>query len=191
MGFQERGLFVTFLLAATMLAPPISAGSLYAWRSEDGVYSYTDDHNAVPERYRDAVAVSESEGLADYARLTVQVASRSAEHGKRLQERLHALREDRKRAVEGPVAKDATFQRGGAVVSLGSAGPGQPRVELSAADPATHQPLVIEPLITRRHGDSHTRRSTVIRQGDRTLVIVKGERHHRSPTNDVIDERDL
>ena len=191
MGFQKRGLFFALLLAATFLAPPISAGSLYAWRSEDGVYSFTDDQNAIPERYRDAADVSESTGLVDYPRLTVQVASRSAEQGKRRQERLQALRDDSKRALEGRAQPDLASQRGGAVVSLGSAGPGQPRIELPAADPVTHEPLIIEALITKRPGDSHTRRSTVIRQGDRTLVIMKGERHHRNPSRDVIDERDL
>jgi len=192
MGFQERGLLFTFLLTAVVWAPPAAAGSLYAWRSEDGVYSYTDDRNAIPERYRDSVVVSESKGLEGYARFTAQVGSdRAAGYSERLRARLQVLREGRKQAVEGRDVEEPSVQPGGAVVSLGSAGPGQPRVELSAADPSTHAPLIIEPLITRRPGDSHTRRTTVIRQGDRTLVVVKGERHHRNPSDDVIDERDL
>lgn len=191
MGFSERGLFFALVLGATLLAPPVSAGSIYGWRNEDGVHAYTDDERAIPERYRNSVVVSKSRGLVGYERLTVQKGSRGADHGKRIQERLQALREDHARALENAGAAQAVSAPGGAVVSLGSAGLGQPRVELSAADPATLEPLVIESLITRRHGDLHTRRSTVIRQGERTLVIVKGERHHRSPSRDVIDERDL
>ena len=191
MGVRERGFFFAGSLAATLLALPAFAGSLYAWRSEDGVYSYTDDQNAVPERYRDAAKLSESKSLEDYDRFTVQVGSSGPGHEERLRERLHALREASEQRVAPAPTQEPAARQGGATVSLGSAGPGQPRVELSAADPNTHEPIVIEPLITRRPGDSHTRRSTVIRQGDRTLVIVKGDRHQRSPTSDVIDERDL
>ena len=191
MGVQERGIFFTVSHAATLLALPALAGSLYAWRGEDGVYAYTDDWNAVPERYRDSVKVSETRSLEDYDRFTVQVGSLGAGHEERVRERLHALRKAREQAAVPTLMQEAAAQQGGAVVSLGSAGPGQPRVELSAADPNTHEPIVIEPLITRRPGDSHTRRSTVIRQGDRTLVIVKGNRHQHNLSSDVIDERDL
>ena len=184
-------LLFTFLLTAVVWAPPAAAGSLYAWRSEDGVYAYTNDASAVPARYRDVVEVSESKGLSGFERLTVQDGSRSSANAKQLRARLLALREASEHAAEKRASAEVASQSGGAVISLGSAGPGQPRVELSAADPATHEPLVIEPLMTRRPGDSHTRRSTVIRQGDRTLVVMKGERHHRSPTADVFDERDL
>ena len=191
MEVRETGIFFAGSLAVMLLAAPAFAGSLYSWRSEDGVYSYTDDLNAVPERYQDSAAASESKSLEDYDRFTVQVGKPGPGHEERLRERLHALREASEKVAAAVPSRDAAAQQGGAVVSLGSAGPGQPRVELSAADPNTHEPIVIEPLITRRPGDSHTRRSTVIRQGDRTLVIVKGNLHQRSPTNDVIDERDL
>jgi hypothetical protein len=191
MGTRERGIIFAGLLAAALSALPAVAGSLYAWRSEDGVYSYTDDRNAVPERYRGSAQVSESKSLEDYDRFTVQVGSPGPGREARLHERLQALREANKQFVATASSQDAAAQQGAATVSLGSAGPGQPRVELSAADPNTHEPIVIEPLITRRPGDLHTRRSTVIRQGDRTLVIVKGDRRQRSPTSDVIDERDL
>lgn len=191
MVLQERGFWIACWLAATLVAPPVAAGSLYAWRSEDGVYAYTNDANAVPTRYRDVVKVSEAKGLAGFERLTVQDSSRSAKNSKRLQDRLLALREANRQAAAKHSGALTASQSGNAVVSLGSAGPGQPRVELSAADPATHEPLVIEALMTRRPGDLQTRRSTVIRQGERTLVVMKGERHHRSPTADVFDERDL
>ncbi|MGI9591601.1 MAG: DUF4124 domain-containing protein, partial [Myxococcota bacterium] len=52
------GVWSLLLTAGLLLgsAAPASASEIYSWRTEDGGYSFTDDPNAIPARYRDQVA---------------------------------------------------------------------------------------------------------------------------------------
>ena len=40
----------------------------------------------------------------------------------------------------------------------------------------------------KRTGDFRTRRVTVIRQGDKTVAVVKGSPVHQNPSTDIYDE---
>ena len=49
-------------LLSSLLAAPIAA-DIIAYRTEDGVFAYTDDHDKVPARYaHDAVTVPDANG---------------------------------------------------------------------------------------------------------------------------------
>ena len=73
-------------------------------------------------------------------------------------------------------------------VATGS-GNNAPRVQFPA-DGATGEPLVLEPVLTKSTGDTRTRRATVVKQGGRTVAVLKGPRHNRGP-QDILDEEAL
>jgi hypothetical protein len=50
---------------------------------------------------------------------------------------------------------------------------------------------VIEPVLAKRSGDVVTRRVTVIRQGGRTIAVIKGNSHQYNPSTDIHDEEEL
>src|SRR5262245_55752282 len=79
-------------LVTAMLAAPIAA-DIIAYRTEDGVFAYTDDHDKVPARYAaDAVTVRDSK-LETYPRLTVEDTGAARAVSQRLEKRLDYLRQ--------------------------------------------------------------------------------------------------
>ena len=50
---------------------------------------------------------------------------------------------------------------------------------------------MVEPGLSKRSGDFRTRRITVVRQGERTLAIIKGAPHNFDPVSDILDEDEL
>ena len=81
-----------FAAVALSFAVPAVAGEIYSWRTEDGAYAFTDDAKAVPARYRDRVKIRETEGLADYDRLTAAEPGADNGYARRLADRLAHLR---------------------------------------------------------------------------------------------------
>ncbi len=51
-------------------------------------------------------------------------------------------------------------------------------------------PIVIETLYTRPNGGAVTRRSVVVRRGDKTLAVVM-PRSRETNVNEILDERDF
>jgi hypothetical protein len=167
------------------VAVPAQAGQMYAWTTEDGVYSYSDDLKKVPARYKGQVSVVLRKSLDDYKRYTPKDTDATVTYEQRLTARLDRLRSANvsEQAVAAPAATHAPSQ-----FSIATGRRGSPRVSLPTNG---NEPLVIERVNTRRMGDMVTSRATVVTQGDRTVAIVKGSRHHRNPNKDVVDERDL
>jgi len=139
-------------LAASLIAAPIAA-DIIAYRTDDGVFAYTDDHDKVPARYAaDAVTVRDTQ-LRTYPRLTVEDPA-SREVASRLEKRLDYLRQmNAASAPEREVAANSAAQN--AVISiptgptLGKDGRGipAPSIEVTANGGA---PIVVEPSSPRK-----------------------------------------
>ena len=168
-----------------ILASPAQAEPMYVWTTEDGVYSYSDDIKKVPARYKDQVTVASRKSLDDYKRFTPKDPVATGRYEQRLSARLDRLRAAN---TQGEVVTAAVATPAPSQFSIATGRRGSPRVSLPVN---SDEPMIIERLSTRRMGDMVTSRTTVVKQGDRTIAIVTGGRHHRNPNTDVVDERDL
>ena len=177
------------LVVAGALAAPVAAGAdIFAWRTEDGVFAYTDDRDNIPARYAgEAVAVRDRH-LGSYRRLTVEDSEATRAVASRLERRLDYLRQVN--APRAAHAAEATATAPGrTVVSVATGSPQVPTLDIVADEDAA--PIVVEPILTKESGKSRTRRATVVKQGDRTLAVVKGRSHHHNVNEDIHDEEKL
>ena len=172
------------LCALFFVGVATAAGAeIYAWRTEDGSYAYTDDPDQIPARYRKQATAQKPASLESYKRYTRQDDAASARYADRLERRLQALRDAN---VDRPAL--ARRESNGPGKLLVSAGDG------SAIEVPTDEaggPVVIDPGLTKRDGDMRTRRVTVVRQGDKTLAVIKGNPHNFDPIDSIQDEAAL
>jgi hypothetical protein len=187
--------------ASSLLAAPIAA-DIIAYRTEDGVFAYTDDHDKVPARYaHDAVTVRDA-NLQNYPRLTVEDTESARAVSSRLEKRLDYLRQvNAATAAEREVA--ATTATHNTVISIPTGmasgslnkntkfakNTSSPSIEVSAN--AADGPIVIEPILTKQDGRATTRRATVVKQGGKILAITKSRSRHVDVNSDIYDEDEL
>jgi len=175
-------------LSVAMAAPAAVSADVFAWRTEDGVYAYTDDRDSIPARYaEEAVSVRDAR-LRSYKRLTVEDTEASREVSTRLERRLEYLRR-LNTAAPVPQHDAATAASGRTVISLATGNAQVPTLDI--ASDAGADPVVVEPIITKQRGKAVTRGATLVKQGDRTLAIVKSRSHHYNVNDDIHDEDDL
>jgi hypothetical protein len=176
--------------AALVLAfAQAAVAEIYAWRTEDGGYAYTDDRDQIPARYREQAQALKRRSLESYERFTPQDAASAEDYAERLERRLQSLREANARsAVASTAAQPQAAPTGNLLVSTGGDNAPQIEVPMSASSSA---PVVVEPHLSKRSGDFRTRRTTVVRQGDRTIAILKGPPHNFDPVNGILDEDEL
>lgn len=181
-------------LASSLLAAPIAA-DVIAYRTEDGVFAYTDDREKVPARYAaDAVTVRDS-ALHTYPRLTLEDTPAARAVTSRLEKRLDYLRQlNAASAAEREVAANSAGQS--TVISiptgtLGKDGKGVAPPSIEVAANASDEPIIVEPILTKEDGRARTRRATIVKQGDRILAIMKGRSHHVDINSDIYDEDEL
>ena len=183
-------LFVVGVISALVwLAPlPARAGTVYSWRTDDGVYAFTDDREAIPARYRDGVRTRSSARLRHYDRYTPQVAGSGAAYTADLVARLEHLRAFN--AIEPPtrIAPGTAGIEGTAGTIRLSLGNDAPSIDIRADGEGP--PIVIETLYTRPDGGVVTRKSVVVRRGDKTLAVVM-PRSRETNVNEIVDERDF
>jgi hypothetical protein len=173
------------LICASILLgiAPMAGAEVYAWRTDDGGYAYTDDRDQIPARYRAQATAQQRAPLASYERYTRQDDEATAHYAERLARRLQALRAAN--AEPHPaVAAASAASPGTLMVSTGGENGSQIEVPMAAAGP----PVVIDPGLTKRDGDFRTRRVTVVRQGDRTIAVIKGPQHNFDPIDSIQDE---
>jgi len=180
------------LVSSLALAAPIAAAAdIFAYRTEDGVFAYTDDRDNVPARYAaDAVAVRDAR-LHAYPRLTIEDTSTARAVTSRMEKRLDYLRQmNAASAGEREVAAAAASATARpTIVSVATGNAQAPTIDI-ATDAGTG-PIVVEPLLTKQTNDARTRRATVVKQGDRTLAVLKGPRHNFDVNEDIHDEDEL
>src|SRR5512145_2766934 len=90
-GVSPRG----YALVAACLAlgmAQAAVAEIYAWRTDDGGYAYTDDKDQIPARYRAQAKALPSTSLASYERYTPQDPVAAARYAERLERRLATLR---------------------------------------------------------------------------------------------------
>jgi hypothetical protein len=181
-------------IASSLLAAPILA-DIIAYRTEDGVFAYTDDHDKVPARYAaDAVTVRDS-SLETYPRLTVEDSNTVRAVTERLEKRLDYLRQaNAASAAERHVAAAAAGSNTVLSIptgSFGSNGKGVFSPSLEIATNGNDAPIVVEPILTKETGRVRTRRATIVKQGDKILAVMKGHSHHVDVNSDIYDEDTL
>jgi hypothetical protein len=176
-------------LASSLLGAPIAA-DVIAYRTEDGVFAYTDDHDKVPARYSaDAVTVRDSK-LHSYPRLTIEDTDAARAVSARLEKRLDYLRQaNAASAAEREVAATATAKQTVISIPTSRAGANGPQIEIAAG--ASDAPIVVEPVHSQQDGRALTRRTTIVKQGDKILAVMKGVSHHFNASTDVYDENAL
>ena len=177
-------------LAAMALSTPAAAGSDYAYRTDEGAYAFTDDAKAIPEAYRAQAERRPLRSLRAYERLTPSDARATSDYAKRLDERLVYLRELNRPA---PTADAARAPRGTApAIALRTGGEGSPLLEITPVDGASSdEPVIVETLRAHPANRIVTRNNTVVRQGDRTLAIVRSRGREWNVTEDIHIESDL
>ena len=177
-------------LASSLLAAPIAA-DVIAYRTEDGVFAYTDDHDKVPARYAaDAVTVRDS-ALQTYPRLTLEDTPAARAVTSRLEKRLDYLRQlNAASTAEREVAANSAAKSTVISIPTGTGGNGtQPSIEIAAG--ASDAPIVVEPVHSKQDGRVTTRRTTIVKQGDKILAVMKGQSHHFNASSDVYEEETL
>jgi hypothetical protein len=171
---------------AWLLVAGAASAEIYAWRTEDGVYAYTDDPDLVPSRYAADAKVVGSTGLDGYERYTRTDPAASQRYGDRLEKRLRYLR-----AVNETPARAAvpTPSSGVRSVSIATGNAQAPMVDIDAS--GNGAPIVVEQLHTLDPGAAITRPTTLVKQGGRTVAVLKGRQRETSLDDDVVEMREL
>lgn len=154
--------------AVVSMVTPALANSIYSWRTPDGGVAFTDDPERIPPAYRDQAQVRKSTRLDDYGRYsTARESSGVEEYQGSLAgrvERLRVLNDEHEYATEvrgaQPQITVPTGGRDGSTVTLSPDG--------------SDDPVVIEKIRMRPSGTNITRHNTIVRQGDRVLMVIKG-----------------
>ncbi len=180
------------VMLGTLLAIPIwsassaAAGNIYSWRTDDGVFAFTDDPTAIPARYRDEARSRWVQGLSDYEKHTEQVKGTNQSYAQALEERLEYLRKLNAEPI------DASRRAAGVgvptIVSLRVGGGDPPSIQVSAG--TTGGPVVIENRYTRPAGGIVTRESTIVTQDGRIVAVVLPRPKETDPT-EILDEAQL
>ena len=185
--------------AAAVLAAgalPATAGPLFHWTAEDGTVSYTDDAKRIPERYRAVAKEVPSKKLRGYGRYSPAKPEAETQYAEQLEKRVARLR-----ALNRVLDEDATYADG--VYAAPAAAVEGPetlvridrdttvRVPTTAAAAGDAPPVIVEDVRVRRGGTAFTVHDTVIRQGGRVLMVVRGDQHNFDISDDLREEDSL
>lgn len=184
---------VVGLTLASLLAMPALAGTAWSWTGDDGSLSFTDRRDRIPERFRTGAERIETGPLSGYTRFTPEDAEARKEYAEQLYARLDRLRELRKTlATEELAQRVAAAQRGGS-----SVGGFEATVEVNGSTirlPVSEiggEPVIVEEVRSRPRGKLLTRHSTIVRQGDEILMIIRPNVSRQISANDFYYEKDL
>ena len=177
-------------LAVLALAGPSGAESYYSYRTDEGAYAFTDDFKAIPEAYRAQARRNTLRSLRGYERLTPSDARATSEYAQRLDQRLAYLREMNQQAQAQEAARTA---RGSApAIALQTGGEGSPLLQITPVDADSgDEPIIVETLRAHPANRIVTRNNTVVRQGDKTLAIVRSRGREFNVSEDIHIEGDL
>ncbi len=169
-------------LVGIAIAAPALAGNIYSWRTPTGDVAFTDDIKNVPTRYRDRVETRQTGSLADYARFSAQPAEEADNYASRLNARLEYLQ-----GLNGPATQSDNSQPttvGTASINIGGV--------LTLNRDGDRGPVIVERVRVIGEGQIATRHDTVVRQGDRTLAIMRGNQEGETgAVSNVVAEKDV
>jgi hypothetical protein len=178
-------------LALLLGAPAAPAGAdTYSWRTEDGVYAYTDDPKHIPARYADEAKILRRGSLKSYKRYTAQDSAATDRYASRLSARLNYLRQVNAQPEAAPAmpALASAGTRSGGAISFSTGGPNDARLQIPFGEQADGPPVVVEPINAKRTGDPRTRRVTLVKQGGKIVAVLKGTPKVHNPSTDFGDE---
>ena len=187
----QRGILISTAMASScvlawLLVAGAASAEIYAWRTEDGVFAYTDDPDQVPPRYAAEARVIGSTGLDGYERYTRTDPGASQRYGDRLAKRLRYLRA----ANEAPAAAGVTPPSAGVrSVSIATGSAQAPTVDIDAS--GVGAPIVVEQLHTLDPGAAVTRPTTLVKQGGHTIAVLKGRQRETSLDDDIVGADEL
>jgi hypothetical protein len=169
----------------------VASADIYAWRTEDGGYAYTDNKDHIPARYRAQAKAIGDRSLSTYKRFTPQDSEAGARYAEKLTQRLQALRAANAQSAQASravaAASGAAPATGTLLVSTGSGN--APQIQVPMATDGS--PLVVEPVLSKRTGDSRTRRTTLVKQGDHTVAVILGPPHNFDPVDGIVNEGEV
>jgi len=184
------GISVLVTAAVLLLAGSAAAERIYAWRTDAGAYSFTDDPEAIPARYQDRAQLRQTGNLDDYRRFTPADGRSSDRYHQELAARLDYLRaasgmtpaaSQRSTAVALAAAPSGlTYRTGGSEVAGG----------LEVSLPSSNEPTIVEQVWMRPSGKMVSQLVEVVRQGDRIIAINKPRSRQWNPS-DTVSEEDL
>ncbi len=182
-------LSIAGLVSGMVWVAPAAAKTVYSWRTEDGVYAFTDDRDAIPARYRADAVKRSSAHLRNYDRYTPQAKGIGAAYAAELTTRLEHLREFN-REVPETRNRPAMARFGGVseTIRLSTGDENAPAIDISSNGDGP--PIVVETLFTRPEGGAVTRQSLVVSRGGKTVAVVL-PRSVETNVNDIIDESDF
>lgn len=182
------------------VAAPAGAGTVYRWRTDDGTLAYTNIQKQIPERYRDKAETVQLGSLEAYKRYTPEGAAGTQAHARGVSENLARLR-----AFNESLDREEMLARRGHAPA-GATAPGVPKSRslggvLVGPDGSTSyllggrgsdEPVVVEQVRYRVPDSTATRTDTIVRQGDRTLLVVKPKKNQVGLDSvDLPDESEL
>jgi len=169
-----------------LTAASAAQAEVYAWRTEDGGYAYTDDPDQVPARYANQAHVRSDTDLREYDRYTATDTAASDHYAARLESRLRYLRavNETQRAAAAPARRAGVRS-----IAIATGNPQAPTVNIEPEGNAA--PIIIEPARTLDHGKAITRSTTLVKQGGRTIAVLKGQSHEISLDDDIYDTSQL
>jgi len=193
----KRPMQISLLACAPALAALVLAGTAaaesayYAWRTDEGAYAFTDDARAIPEAYRKQAQRRTLSSLRSYGRLTPSNPRATSDYAQRLDARLAYLRERNARAAE-PEAAAQPARRSAPAIALRTGGEDSPLLEITPVGAeGSDEPVIVEELAARPANGIVTHDNTVVRQGDRTLAIVRSRPREWNLAEDIHIESDL
>ncbi len=175
-------------LLALGLSAPAPAETVYAWRTEDGGYAFTDDEKAIPERYRADAEVRQVGGLSGYERFTPEDPGATERYAERLAARLEHLR-----SVNAPALRPEARPAGPTpqTISLRTSNrEGSPTLNITPGA-VGEEPIIVETLRARPRNKLVTRDNIVVRQGDRTIAIIRSRGREWNVAEDIHVEEEL
>jgi hypothetical protein len=178
----------TLAFALGALAAESAQAQIYAWRTDDGGYAFTDDEKAIPPRYRARAETRPDASLAGYRRYTAQDERATRSYEERLARRLEYLRARNERAAELAAAPAAgAAAREGLSLRTGSRNGGGLDIPIGSGD----EPVVVETIFVRPDGKAVVQPTRVTRQGGRVVAIEKPRSREWNVLTDIHDEEDL
>ena len=188
-----RALPRTILAVAVLaVAAPASAKVVYRWKTDDGVYAFTDDAKRIPEKYRPQAKASSLRPLHTYERYTPAQRSGTDAYAKRMAKSAEEMSRVNAR-VSGRGALPAAggssrWPSDEAVLRVGTAG--QSEVDVQTGGLGSGEPIVIEQKRFYVPGLDSTRTDTIVRQGGRILAVTK-PLAHQDDISDIESESNL
>jgi hypothetical protein len=172
-------------VAGIALAGPAAAGSIYSWQTQSGDVAFSDDIKNVPSRYREQVQERQRKPLDDYERFSSQESEVSESYADRLQARLVHLQ-----GLNESLTSQSTESPG--YVGTASLRIGDTEQVLNVTGGAEDEPVIVERIRVIRSGQIASRHDTVVRQGSRTLAIMRGNQEGEvGLLSNIVEEKDV